>query len=476
MRYEKDLDAVLQEIVARWGIPGLAVGIVEEDEIIYAGGLGVQNLETQSPVTPDSVFCVASISKAFVAAAVMQLAECGKIALDAPIVRYLPYFRMDDARYLHITPRQLLSHTSGMPDMDESTYNELMAHPETDDGAAERYVRRLQDKKLIANPGERFSYSNIAFNVLGDMIAKVTGNSFEAVMKEQVLLPAGMPNSTFLPAEVPPHLLAVPHLRSPEMRVNPIYPYHRADAPAGFLHATLTDMCHWSITCLNRSLLSPAGYDLMWTPVADWGYPRPSMYEEIGLGWTLGHFNGTRTISHGGMGFGWTDFLVILPEKKRAAVILCNEESFARTQTVRAVAETLTDRKPRAGAVSWMVPISRALAEGGIRAAYTCYADLKTGTTQGYYFDEDELMNLSLQVLMAGKPDLAIEVLALNSYVYPEHIASYVEQAKLYLQKDDPVRAEKSLLKALSLNPDNATAVALLETVHRRRSQTGQPL
>jgi CubicO group peptidase (beta-lactamase class C family) len=469
MIYEKDLDAVLQEIVTRWSIPGLAVGIVEDDVVVYAKGFGVQSLETQTPVTLDSIFCIASVSKCFAATAVVQLAERGKINLDAPLVQYLPYFQMDDERYRQITIRQMLSHTSGMPDIDESEYDEMVAHPEWDDGAAERFVRGLSNRKLIANPGERFSYSNIAYNVMGDMITKVSGKSFETYMVEQILIPSGMPNSTFLLTDVPPDYLAVPHLRTPEMNVNPIYPYHRADAPASFLHATILDMCHWGITCLNRgnylgqSILSPASYDIMWTPVAEWGYPRPGIYEDMGLGWTLGHFKDAKTVSHGGMGFGWSDFLLILPEKNRAAAILCNEESYARSRTVRAVTDTLMDQKPQADTVSWMVPISQALIEGGIQAAYARYDEIEAGGMEKYYFDENDLINLKHQLVSAKKLDLAIEVLGLNIHVYPEHVESYTERAKLYLQKGESALAEASLLKALSIEPDNATAARLLE-------------
>ena len=333
---ESKLDTVLEEIITRWGIPGLGVGIVQENEIVYSRGFGVQSLETRVPVTLESIFCVASIAKCFVATAVMQLAELGKIHLDAPLVQYLPYFKLDDERYPQITIRQVLSHTSGMPDMDESEYDELISHPETDEGAAERYVRGLSGRKLVAAPGERFLYSNIAYNVLGDLLAKISGQTFEACMKERILLPAGMPDSTFLLADVDRGKLAVPHLRTPEMIVNPVYPYHRADAPASFLHTTVVDMCHWGITCLNRGIydgqriLTPANYDLMWTPVAKRGYP--PLYEDMGLGWTLGHVDGVKTVSHGGGGFGWTCFFVILPERKCAAVILSNEEIFcART-------------------------------------------------------------------------------------------------------------------------------------------------
>jgi CubicO group peptidase (beta-lactamase class C family) len=157
--YEKELDSVLQEIMARWDIPGLAVGLVQGNETVYARGFGVQSLETQTPVTLDSIFCTASVSKCFVATAVIQLAERGKIDLDAPLIQYLPYFRMDDERYRQVIIRQILSHTSGMPDMDENEYDDFVSHPEWDDGAAERYVRGLKDKKLIADSNSKFEKS-----------------------------------------------------------------------------------------------------------------------------------------------------------------------------------------------------------------------------------------------------------------------------------------------------------------------------
>ncbi len=470
MLYKSDLDGVLQEIMLRWDVPGMAIGIVKGDEVAYAKAFGVLSLETQTPVTLDTKFCVQSISKTFVATAVMQLAERGKLDLDAPIVQYLPYFRLDDERYRQITIRQALSHTSGMPDM-ETEYVDLVTHPEYDDLAAERYVRGLSNRKLIASPGERFSYSNIAYNVLGDMLAKVSGYTFEEVMREHVLTPSGMPNSTFMLADIPTNLLAVPHLRSPDIKVNPIYPYHRADSPASFLHTTVIDMCHWGSTALNRgsylhqSILSPASYDLMWTAVAKRG-SSPSMSEEMGLGWNLGHYKDVKTVSHGGGGFGWNAFLLILPERNYAAVILSNEESNAHIRATRAVADVLLDEKPQANSVSWMIPISHALAKGGIEAAYARYAEIKARTDDNEFFiQEYELINLSFQLFTANKIDLAIEVLGLNIHAYPEYIESYLEQARLYLYKGKIMQAKESLLKALSIEPNNSTAVSLMAMV-----------
>lgn len=462
---ENKVTAVLGEIMARWGIPGLGVGIVEDGEIVYARGFGVQSLETGAPVTPDSFFCIASVTKCFVATAVMQLVEQGKLHLDVPLVQYLPDFRLDDERCRQITLRQILSHTSGMPDMDEAEYDELVAHPEYDEGAPERYVRALAGRKMIAAPGERFAYSNIAYNVLGYLLAKISGQTFEDYLREHLLRPAGMTESTLFFPQVPRDRLAVPHLRVPEMVVNPVYPYHRADAPASFLHSTVLEMCQWAITCLDggthngNRILSPASFEQMWTPVVEWGFP--PLYEHCGLGWTLGHFDGVKTVSHGGMGFGWTDFLTLLPEKKRGAVILCNEESSARSRTIRAALHAILEKEPTVNSVSWMIPISQALAEGGLPAAYARYEAIKD--SPDYFFDEDELLNLAYQMQCAKKIAPAIAVLELNLHVFPGHADSSIFLARLHLQENDHARAAAVLQKALAQDPANTALIALLE-------------
>jgi len=427
MNQYDQLDAVLAEIMSRWDIPGLGVGLVENGEITYARGFGLQSLATRAPVTPDSLFCIASITKIFVATAIMQLVEQGRLELDAPLLRYLPDFRLDDTRLPRVTLGQVLSHTSGLPDFDEAEYDRLVANPEFDDESPVRLMHSLASRQMIAEPGERFAYSNIGYDLLGVLIARVTGQTFEDYLSANVLRPAGMPASAFSHLAVPTERLAVPHLRTPAMIVNPIYPYHRADVPASFLHASVLEMCNFAITSLKgaagdvTSLLSPASYDLMWTPVAERGYP--PFYEHHSLGWVIGHFNGVKTVSHGGGGFGWTDFFTILLERNAAAVILCNEESSARSRTLRAAVHVILGLEPVVDTVSWMVPICQALAEGGIQAARACYAEIKDDPN--YFFDEDELVSLVYQLQSVKKFELAAQLLELNLEVFPAHAESH---------------------------------------------------
>lgn len=473
MNNQKELDRVLQDIIARWGVPGLGVGIVENGEIVYARGFGVQSLENGLPFTPDTSFCVQSITKCFVATAVMQLVEQGQLNLDAPIIQYLPNFRLADERYPHITLRQMLSHTSGMPDMDEAEYDELVAHPEYDTDAPERYVRALAGRKMISAPGERFAYSNIAYNVLGFLVATLSGQPFEAYLKTKVLRPAGMPESTLFFPEVPHDRLAMPHLRAPALIVNPVFPYHRADAPAGFLQSSVVEMCHWAITCLargnyqGRRILTPASYAQMWTPIAQRG--DPPFREEMGLGWTLGHFEGARTVGHGGGGFGSTCFLALLPEKNSAAIILSNEESAAHDVALQAVLCTLLGKEPQPGRVSWMIPIAQALQAGGIQAAYARYEEIKD--SPDYFIDVGELIPLYYQLMSVKKFDLAIDLLELDLFVFPERLGLYMYLARTHLQKGDRHQAKATLRRVLDIQPDRADALEMLSVMSESVSE-----
>ena len=148
---DRRLTPFVEQMMALTRIPGMAVGVVADGVTVYARGFGVASLEDRRPVTAETLFHMASVTKPFVATAVMQLVEEGIVALDDPVVRRLPYFAMADERARDITIRQMLSHTAGMPDEEDYGWD----RPEYDDDALERYVRSLADRELIGAPGER---------------------------------------------------------------------------------------------------------------------------------------------------------------------------------------------------------------------------------------------------------------------------------------------------------------------------------
>jgi CubicO group peptidase (beta-lactamase class C family) len=150
---------------------------------------------------------MASITKPFVGTAIMQLVERGVVDLDAPVVKYLPYFRLADDRCNSITVRQMVTHTSGMPDVDDYEWDK----PQYDEGALGRYVRSLTNQKLLFVPGERVQYSNMAFEILGDLVAKASGESFDDYVHRHILAPLKMTDSTLLLKHANPTLLTWGH-------------------------------------------------------------------------------------------------------------------------------------------------------------------------------------------------------------------------------------------------------------------------
>ena len=309
--------------------PGLAVGVVKDQELFYARGFGVMNFETGGEVTERTLFHMASITKPFVATSIVQLLEQGKLSLDDRIVEYLPYFEMKDERYDTLTIRQFLTHSSGMPDVEDYRWDE----PEYDKGALERYVRSLTDQELLFEPGEKFTYSNMAFEVLGDLIAKVSGQTFADYVKDHILLPLGMTDSSILIQEVDPTLLAYGHVKGwlGRTRVTKHYAYNRSHGPSSCLYSNVVDMSRWAIANMNRGelegnrILDTSGYELLWTPAIEEvrvsGDNRPV---HIGLSWFLSEKAGNQIVSHGGQDTGYRVNFVLYPDVGGAIILLSN--------------------------------------------------------------------------------------------------------------------------------------------------------
>jgi CubicO group peptidase (beta-lactamase class C family) len=257
----------------------------------------------------------------------MQLLERKKLALDDPIVQHLPYFKMSDRRYAMLTIRQFLTHSSGMPDVDDYHWDE----PEYDEGALERFVRSLTDRSLVSAPGARFVYSNMAFEVLGDLIAKVSGQSFADYVREHILLPLGMNDSSILIREVDPALLANGHVEEQDgkIRVTEHYAYNRRHGPSSCLYSNVVDMSKWAIANMNkgelegRRILDASSYELLWEPAVLVG-ARDNIPRHVGLSWFLSSYAGYQTVSHGGRDIGyWTNF-VMVPDAGVAVIVLSN--------------------------------------------------------------------------------------------------------------------------------------------------------
>jgi CubicO group peptidase (beta-lactamase class C family) len=273
-------------------IPGLAVTIVKGDQIIYAKGYG-QADPSGRPVTPQTPFLIGSVTKPFTALAVMQLVEQAKVELDAPVQRYIPWFRVADAQASsQITVRQLLYQRSGMPQPPTS-----QTVTDTDDGALERAVRALATLKLDSPPGQSFIYSNGNYDTLGLIVQTVSGQSYEDYVRQHIFAPLQMRNSYVSQDEALQHGMATGYRWWFGIPVPVTLPFDRSDLPAGYMISSAEDMAHFLIAQLNggryhdASILSPDGIAL--THVE----PVPHTY---GMGWETLEVNGRTLVDHDG--------------------------------------------------------------------------------------------------------------------------------------------------------------------------------
>jgi CubicO group peptidase (beta-lactamase class C family) len=338
----QEIETFLQSLIDTGGIPGITIAITVGQDIVYTNGFGVINMQTKVKLEPKHIFHIASISKTFTATAVMQLYERGKLDINKPLLTYLPYFKLKDDRYKIITIKQMLNHTSGIPDVDDYEWEKAVS----DEGAAERYTRSLSDSSLISNPGSQFHYSNIAFDIMADLVSKVSGMSFESYVKENILLPLEMNESSFYYPEIKKTLRTSPHIGSPP-RVSPIYPYNRMHAPSSTLNTNVLELSHWAIANMNngnykgRHILSPGTHLMMMTPTFTTNKERKI---SIGLSWFMYPYQGTTNFEHGGSDLGYRSLLTMIPEKKIGIIILCNLEEIRIYDTRNKIRDILLSK------------------------------------------------------------------------------------------------------------------------------------
>lgn len=333
------LDARLQAVLEDKYAVGTAVGLVIGDELVFARGYRVAKLGTDQPITPRSVFHWASVSKPLVAVAIMQLVQSRQLSLDDRLIEWLPYFEMDDDRLRDVTLQHLLTHTSGMPDVEDYEWGK----PQTDEGALKRWALAQKDRELLFAPGTEREYSNIGFELLGLVIQEVSGVTFEQFLKENIFDPLSMTDSSFIASEIDPELRVKGHVDADIRRVAAAYPYNRRHAPSSTLNSNIEDMSRFARAMLNRGrlgnvhILSAESMREMWSVA--WVSPDDPQ-QTASLGWNVGRpWGGILTAMHGGHDDGFRSLLYIAPEERVAVLFVSNDDTISTGAFVRAVLE-----------------------------------------------------------------------------------------------------------------------------------------
>lgn len=332
----EEVDSIVHNKTNQYDIPGLAIGIIKGDSIIYSKGYGVKSIKSESLVTQETIFHTASISKLFTAVAVMRLLEQTTFSLDDKLVDILPELNYNDKRVENITIQNLLNHTSGLPDIG----NYHWGYNNQSDNSLKNYILGL-NLELESSPSSEYRYSNLGFDILGYVIEKVSEATFDDFMKENILNESGMNNSDFRFFKIPDSLKTSPHskrLLTGNIYTRKTYPYTREHAPSSTLNSSSLELSKWMIAFLGSLDDSELGnvYSAMIEPSF-------SAYPYIGLGFQLGSINSKKTIGHYGGDKGFRSYLVMIPQEKIGLVVLANcdyDEDF-RQEILHSIAKLM---------------------------------------------------------------------------------------------------------------------------------------
>lgn len=437
--------------------------VVEQGKIICKKSFGYANFEWKIPNTPDTKFRIGSVTKSFTAILVLQLAEQGKLKLDDRITDYLPDFssKIGD----RITVRQLLTHTSGLPDYNDvpdffrAAQSGLLSEADV--------LKRISEYELLFEPGTKFKYSNDGYRVLGAIIEKVTGKSYEQVLQQEILIPLNMKNSGYINRTAILEKRALGYRKRLGILENA--QYYEA-SPASGMYSTVDDLYRWQQALSTNKLLSQKYKDLMWKIV-----PSGNAY-----GWLVSEKplvkNGQNKllIKSEGTVFGYFAWTLRIPEDKYLIVLLTNIR--AGTNYLPNISEAITNilynqpyQKPK---ISIAETLFSTIKQKGITAALAQYRELKSKQFDSYNFAESELNDLGYGLINTGKTKEAVEIFKFNVEIFPQSANAYDSLAETYLRVGERQFAREFYRKALKVDPNYPNAKAATEILKKLESDS----
>jgi CubicO group peptidase (beta-lactamase class C family) len=325
------LDAYIEEVLRDWNAPGIAVAVVKDDRIVYAKGFGVREVGRGERVDTETVFAIASTSKAFTAAALSMLVDQGLLSWDDAVTDHLEGFQLSDPYATReLTVRDLLSHRSGLSRGDRLWYLSPFERDEV--------VRRVRGLEPAWSFRSRYGYQNIMFTTAGEIIEAVTDTTWDDFVRHRIFEPLGMRTSTTTVSDLEDRQnVAAPHGRF-DGEVAPItWPNFDNLGGAGSINSSVRDMAEWIRLQLGEGvyagerLLSDSVVKEMHTPqtVVPRSNDEAEMFPEshfaaYGLGWRLGDYRGRLIVRHGGALDGMRTHVLLVPEEELGVVAVTN--------------------------------------------------------------------------------------------------------------------------------------------------------
>lgn len=342
----KDLQAYVENVRKLFEVPGVSLAIVKDGKVVLAQGYGVRKLGEPTLVDAQTLFGIASNTKAFTATALALLVEEGKLQWDAPVINYLPWFQLSDPYVTReLTVRDLLVHRSGLG---LGAGDLLWWPPSTYD--RKEISRRLRYIPLVTSFRSAYAYDNVLYTVAGEVIETISGQSWEDFVSKRILAKVGMNTSNVLHSAAGAGAnVATPHAPI-EGKVRVVAPFASDNTnPAGGINSNAEDMAKWMIVQLDSGrvangarIFSRQTTKELWTPVTPIpiGEPAPELaalranFRGYALGFDVRDYRGKKLVTHTGGLPGYLSKVVIVPELKLGVSILTNQESGAAFESI----------------------------------------------------------------------------------------------------------------------------------------------
>jgi D-alanyl-D-alanine carboxypeptidase len=300
--------------------PGAAVIVVQKGQVLHRKGYGLANLELNVPIQPETVFKVGSVTKQFTAVSILMLAEEGKLALSDPIEKFLPGYPTQGHL---ITIEHLLTHTSGI-----KSYTDIAEWPSNfgKDCTVAEMIDFFKYKPMDFAPGTRFLYNNSAYFLLGAIIAKVSGGTYEEFLQKRIFDPLGMKHSYGYTAQRLIPGRASGYNKAESGYQNCAYLSMTHPGGAGVLSSTVDDLALWDAALYTDQLVKPESLNQAWKPYT----LKDGSSTHYGYGWAIEEYGGHQWIGHGGGIHGFVCLAARLPQEKVFAAVLSNATGTAK--------------------------------------------------------------------------------------------------------------------------------------------------
>ncbi len=434
--------------------------VSDHDKVIFKKGYGLANREWNIPNTPDVKFRLGSITKQFTSMLIMQQVANGSIKLDRHISDYLPYYRQETGA--KVTISQLLSHTSGIPSYTDDP--KFFADVSRNYYAVDDFVEKFCSGDLQFEPGTKFHYDNSGFFILGAILERVTGKTYEALLREKILVPLGMKDSGYDHyADILPKR-ASGYQQELASAVNAPYLDMALPYAAGSLYSTVEDLYKWDQALYTKKLVRNDLKQKLFTPnLENYGYGwdiRVIPADEPGGGQTM--------ISHGGGINGFNTLEQRLVGDHDLIVIFNNTPGADLGEMAKGIRAILYGQEPAAPKRSLIPDLGEILVNRGADAAVAQYRELKRTNPNGYNFDERALNRLGYMLLEKGRNADAIAIFKLNVEEYPKSGDAYDSLAEAYAKNGQKQQAIDNYRKCLELDPKNQDAANKLKELEQR--------